>query len=127
MEFGSLLVNGPPIEGIQKKDLEGLYTAALPNLIDADPERAMNLIRSDQATKYSYPVLSNALRKVYRDAPVQANNRVTTRLHELDPATAQRIIVGLGQVALENDEFDTAKNGMLPRVPPVANSREPTG
>lgn len=89
-------------------ELERLYKAVAPSLVGADADKAMDLICSSQATKYSYQILSSAITKMYESDPVHANTWVTSHISEIDPATAQRIISCVAQTAIRNNEFEAA-------------------
>lgn len=103
------LIDGPPIEGIAKNDLESLNAAVIPNMINSDPNRAMDLICSTQSTKYSYPILSTAIKEYYRASPDEANAWIIGHLDTIDPATSQRIISVVAQEANRNMEFETSR------------------
>jgi hypothetical protein len=72
-------------------------------------EKAMSVICSDPATKYSYPVISSALREMFKIAPASANEWVTLHSAKMDPATSQRIFAVLAQEANRGLDFETSR------------------
>lgn len=91
------------------KILESVHGGLAKKMVDADLSKAMDLLSTDQATKYSYPVLSSAVHEIYKTDPAGANAWMTNHLDHIDPATSQRIISCVAQVANQNLEFETSR------------------
>jgi hypothetical protein len=96
-------------DSVTPKELERLQSTVVPNMIASDADRSMALICSDPSTKYSVPILSRAVEKMYNDDPQNANTWITTNLPTLDPRTGQRIIGCVAQVAIRSGEYNTAQ------------------
>lgn len=94
---------------VSTEDFERLNRALVRKLVTTDPDKAMELLTTSQTTKNSYPVLSLAIDQLYNNAPKEANAWVTSHLPNLDPATGQRIIVSVAQVAIKDADFITAQ------------------
>ncbi len=94
---------------IETKDFERIRSSVVSNMVKADAGRAMTLLGSDPDTKYSYPLLREAIYTMYEVDESHANEWVATRLPDLDPETGQRVIASLTQVSIRNGEFDTAR------------------
>ncbi|WP_035611449.1 hypothetical protein [Haloferula sp. BvORR071] len=86
-----------------------LHAAIVPAMIKADAGRTMNLICSNPETKYSQKVLMAGLDTIYQADPAYADQWVSTQLPKVDPATGQRLIVSLAQLAAMKKDFTTAQ------------------
>jgi hypothetical protein len=91
------------------KILESVHGGLAKKMVNADMAKAMDLLSTDPATKYSYPVLSSAVTEIYKADPAGANTWMTNNLDRIDPATSQRIISCVAQVANQNLEFETSR------------------
>lgn len=89
--------------------LEKVHSGLASRMIARDPVQAMDLICENPATKYSYPVLSTAVKEFYRVSEDGANSWITNHLDSVDPATAQRLISVVAQEANRNREFETSR------------------
>lgn len=96
-------------DGIEKSEVERIYADVVPNMIRSDVDKTMDLISSNPSSKYSVPIISRAITTMYEADPQYANSWVTTHLPTLDPATGQRVVVRVAQVAIKNGEFETAR------------------
>jgi hypothetical protein len=91
------------------KSLEAVRVGLAKEMVVADAVKAMNVICTDPSTMYSYPVLSGALTTMFKTDPAGASSWVATTLDHLEPATSQRVISSLAQIANQNLEFDTSR------------------
>ena len=96
-------------KSFDEKSLESLYAGLAQKMVVADLSKTMDMLSTDPDTKSSYPVLSAAVTKMFKTSPAAANTWVTNNLDRLDPATSQRIISCLVQVANQNQEFNTSR------------------
>jgi hypothetical protein len=94
---------------VKPNELEAIQSKLVPYMIESDMARALELITTEQSTKYSVPVLTRAIKRAYSIDPAQSNAWVLNNLATIDPATGQRLIFGIGQVAIANNELQTAQ------------------
>jgi hypothetical protein len=92
-----------------KKKLESFQAGMVKSMIDTNLAKTMDMLVSTAETKYSYPVLSAAVTRMFTNSPAEANTWVSNNLDSIDPATSQRIISCLAQVANQNLEFETSR------------------
>lgn len=98
-----------PLKGLADADRERVLKLVAPEMVSSNTDDAMRKICTDPSTKYSYPVLSSAVARMYANSPAEANTWLTANLDGLDPATGQRIISCVAQEAIRSGEFSTAE------------------
>ena len=95
--------------GLPPAAAERVLSETVPEMVTSDMTKAMQILTTSNASKYSVPILSSAISTMYKNAPDQANEWVLKNLASIDPATGQRVIFRVAQVAIKNGEIDTAK------------------
>ncbi|RYD49296.1 MAG: hypothetical protein EOP85_01895 [Verrucomicrobiaceae bacterium] len=95
--------------GLPPAVADRILSETVPDLITADLEKAMKIVTTSAASRYSVPVLSSAITTMYRNDPNQANEWLTENLPKIDPATRQRMTEQVAYTAIKNGEFQTAR------------------
>lgn len=91
------------------KDMDRFRSALIPDMIQNDLGSTLNMIVSDQNTKYSYPVISRAIDKAYQLDPASTTSWLNDNLSRIDQASAQRLVVGVSHVALKAKDYSVAE------------------
>lgn len=90
-------------------DLEVALASAAVNLVKNDFSSGMNTILSNDKAKYSSSILNKAVIAMFDMDSQQANEWVSGNINKIDPASAQRVIASVAQVAIRDGDYENAQ------------------
>lgn len=97
------------IKSNSKIDLEVALGSAAVNLIKNDFSSGMTAILSNDKAKYSSSILNKAVIAMFDMDSQKANEWVYGNINKIDPASAQRVIASVAQVAIRDGDYDNAQ------------------
>jgi hypothetical protein len=106
-----------PAESIQLKSV------IVPKIVRENFGNAMNTILADSETKYAPAILKSAIDAMYESDTKSANKWVAENINKIDPASAQRIIASVAQVAIRDGDYVNAQRWASQLLNPQVRSQ----